>query len=306
MVLILQKISLQRNLICEGNDLPSGSEPEGQKRPSTGAGETLMIKILLIQPLPAERLESPENLRRALTLLAQCRGRGADLICFPEYFPFTGEMELAEMARDLEAYIVAGLVAEDQGRRYNTATLFDRRGHLVGRQRKMTLGNLERRGFGVIPGSGFQVLETDFGRLGLPVCIDFWGQPEAARQLAAQGADLIVNPSIFPILRGHWPMGALVRAFDYYLPVVGVNTATYTAEIAGRRYAMQGGRSFAIQPPAPPEAKALAQLIRTWDDLIPWIILTGGEEEEILAVSLDLDGPRHWRPEIRQRFGITL
>jgi predicted amidohydrolase len=265
-----------------------------------------MVNLLLIQPLPASRLDSPENLKLAQTLLARCQGRGADLICFPEYFPFTGEDELAEAARDLEAYVVAGLVAEHQGRRYNTATLFDRRGNLVGRQHKINLGNLERRGFGVTPGADFQVLETDFGRLGLPVCIDFWGQPEAARQLAAQGADLIVNPSIFPILRGHWPMGSLVRAFDYYLPVVGVNTAACTAEIAGRPYAMQGGRSFAIQPPAPPDAKELAQLIRNWDDLRHWVVLTGGEGQEIMAVSLDLDGPRRWRPEIRQRFGITL
>ena len=265
-----------------------------------------MVNILLIQPLPAERLDSPENLRRALSLLDECRGRGADLICLPEYFPFTGEAELAQAASDLGAYLVAGLVAEHRGRRYNTATLFDRRGNLVGRQGKITLGNLERRGFGVTPAEGFEVLETDFGRLGLPVCIDFWGQPEAARQLAAQGADLIVNPSIFPILRGHWPMGALVRAFDYYLPVVGVNTAAHTAEIAGRRYPMQGGRSFAIQPPAPPDARTLAQLIRTWDDLRHWLVLTGGEDQEILEVSLDLDGPRRWRPEIRQRFGITL
>jgi predicted amidohydrolase len=265
-----------------------------------------MVKILLIQPLPASRLEDPENLKRAQTLLAQCRGRGADLICLPEYFPFAGEVELAQAARDLEAYVVAGLVAEHRGRRYNTATLFDRRGELVGRQAKITLSALERRAFGVTPGEDFHVLKTDFGRLGLPVCIDLWGQPEAARQLAAQGADLIVNPSIFPILRGHWPTGALVRAFDYYLPVVGVNTAAFTAEIAGRTYAMQGGRSFAIQPPAPPDAKVMAQLIRLWDDLSHWVVMTGGEGQEILAVSLDLAGPRRWRPEIQQRFGISL
>ena len=265
-----------------------------------------MVNILLIQPQPVPQLDSPDNVRLAQTLLAQCRGRGADLICFPEYFPFHGETELARAARDLEAYVVAGLVAEHQGRRHNTATLFDRRGNLVGRQPKITVSNLEQRGYGVTPGEAFQVLETDFGRLGLPVCIDFWGQPKAARQLAAQGADLIVNPSIFPILRGHWPMGALTRAFDYYLPVVGVNTAAFTAEIAGRPYAMQGGRSFAIQPPAPPDARALSQLVRIWDDLHHWIVLTGGEGQEILAVSLDLEGARRWRPEIRERFGMTL
>ncbi|HEY9074769.1 MAG TPA: nitrilase-related carbon-nitrogen hydrolase, partial [Desulfobaccales bacterium] len=86
-----------------------------------------MVKILLIQPLPARRLDDPENLKRAQTLLAQCQGRGADLICLPEYFPFAGEVELAQAARALGAYVVAGLVAEHRGRRYNTATLFDRR-----------------------------------------------------------------------------------------------------------------------------------------------------------------------------------
>ena len=49
----------------------------------------------------------------------------------------------------------------------------------------------------------------------------------------------------------------------------------------------------------------MAKLIRTWK-VRHWIVLAGGESEKILAVSLDLDGSRRWRPEIRQRFGITL
>jgi predicted amidohydrolase len=263
-----------------------------------------MVKIILIQARPAARLESPENLERALALLNRCRGAQADLICFPEYFPFCGEGELAQAARELRAYVVAGLVEEAQGGRYNTASLFDRQGRLVGRQRKHNLGALELRGFGVSPGEGRRVLETDFGRLGLAVCIDFWGQPGAADELATQGADLVVNPSIFPILRGHWSTGALVRAFDHYLPVVGVNTAAFTAEIAGRQYPMQGGGSFAIQPPAPAQEQEMAPLIRAWDDLEHWIILKGGEGEEMLTVQLDLKGPRRWRPKIWERFGI--
>jgi predicted amidohydrolase len=266
--------------------------------------EERMAKIILIQAQPGSRLDSPENLSRALALLEGCRGQAADLICFPEYFPFRGEEELAKAAAGLEAYIIAGLVEEAAGRRYNTATLFDRRGRLLGRQRKHTLGNLERRGFGVVPGADWQVWDTDFGRLGAPVCIDFWGQPEAARGLAAAGADLIVNPAIFPILRGHWQTGALTRAFDYYLPVVGVNTAAGVVEIAGRPYTLQGGRSFAIQPPAPEDDAALARQVRTWDDLAEWIATRGGDAEASITVNLDLDGPRRWRPVIRERFGI--
>ena len=265
-----------------------------------------MVKIILIQARPAARLESRENLTRALELLERCQGQGADLICFPEYFPFSGEEELGAAARSLGAYIVAGLVEEEEGKRYNTATLLNRQGQVQGRQRKHTVGSLERRGFGVVPGDSWQALDTDFGRLGLPVCIDFWGQPEAARRLAAQGADLIVNPAIFPILRGHWLTGARARAFDYYLPVVGVNTAAAVAEIAGRRYPLQGGRSFAIQPPAPADPQELAQQVRQWDDLRDWVVVQGDESETLLTIHLDLAGARHWRPVIRQRFGMAL
>lgn len=263
-----------------------------------------MPKIILIQAQPAPRLDSRENLVRALELLESCRGQKADLICFPEYFPFSGEEELAAAASHLQAYLVAGLVVGEAGRVYNTATLFDRKGQILGRQPKHNLGNLERRGFQVLPGESWPSWDTDFGRLGLPVCLDFWGQPEAVRHLAAQEVDLIVNPAIFPILRGHWHMAALTRAFDYYLPVVGVNTAAGVVEIAGRHYPLQGGGSFAIQPPVPADNAELARQVRDWDDLEAWMVLRGGETEAILSINLDLEGPRRWRPAIRERFGI--
>lgn len=265
-----------------------------------------MARIVIIQPCPDSRLDSRENLTRALKLLDRCRDHNADLICFPEYFPFWGEEELAREARRLQAYIVAGLMERAGSTHYNTATLFDRQGNLQGRQRKRNLGNLERRGFDVAPGDGWQVMDTDMGRIGMPVCIDFWGQPDAARELAAQGADLIVNPSIFPILRGHWQIAALVRAFDYYLPVVGVNTADFEAEIAGRRYPMQGGGSFTIQPLVPRDKKDLSHRVGIWDDLHDWVVSKGGSTETILACDLDLAGPRHWRPILFQRFGIQM
>ena len=59
-----------------------------------------LVKIILIQPRPVSQLDSPENVDRALKLLEDCRGEAADLICFPEYFPFTGETALAQAARE--------------------------------------------------------------------------------------------------------------------------------------------------------------------------------------------------------------
>jgi hypothetical protein len=99
-------------------------------------------------------------------------------------------------------------------------------------------------------------------------------------------------------------VAALTRAFDYYLPVVGVNTATAEVEIAGRRYTFQGGHSFAIQPFVPRDKDDLARQVRDWDGLENWIVRRGGETEAVLSVNLDLEGPRRWRPIIRQRFGF--
>ncbi|MDP2045025.1 MAG: nitrilase-related carbon-nitrogen hydrolase, partial [Deltaproteobacteria bacterium] len=71
-----------------------------------------MAKIILIQALPAPRLDSRENLTRALALLQGCQKQEADLICFPEYFPFRGDEELAAAAARLQVHIIAGLVEE--------------------------------------------------------------------------------------------------------------------------------------------------------------------------------------------------
>ena len=71
-----------------------------------------MAKIILIQALPAPHLDDPENPARAVKLLESCQEQAADLICFPEYFPFSGEAQLAAAAARLQAYIIAGLVVE--------------------------------------------------------------------------------------------------------------------------------------------------------------------------------------------------
>src|SRR5659263_664012 len=104
-----------------------------------------MAKIILIQPLPAPRLDSRENLTRALTLLQDCQEQEADLICFPEYFPFWGEEELAAAAARLQVHIIAGLVEEADGRLYNTATLFERPRHVLRHQQKHTVTTLRPR-----------------------------------------------------------------------------------------------------------------------------------------------------------------
>ena len=131
------------------------------------------VRVALIQGKPYPELDDPRNVGHAITLLEKCHGKDVDVACLPEYFPWGGEEILADMASRLRCYIVAGLVEDMGNKRFNTATLFDRNGRIVGRQRKVHTGTMERRHFGVAPGNTiWKVFKSDFGKIGFPVAIN--------------------------------------------------------------------------------------------------------------------------------------
>ena len=230
------------------------------------------VRVALIQGKPYPELDDPRNVGHAITLLEKCRGKDVDVACLPEYFPWGGEEILSDMARKLRSYIVAGIVEDSGNKRFNSAVLFDRKGHIVGRQRKANLTTMERRHLGIAPGdSTYKVFDTEFGKMGLPVSIDFWGQPGAAQILTDHGADLIINQAIFTILKGHWKHSALVRAFENFIPVVGVNSAGFNCRVGGRVYRHRGGNSIIIQPPRVVSKDDFTLWLRSLDSLEGWI-----------------------------------
>lgn len=263
------------------------------------------IRVALVQPKPYPSFDDPRNLGHALLLLEKCRGEELDLIVFPEYFPYHGDKEIAAAARQLNTYVVAGLVETEGGKNYNTATLFDRSGRLLGRQRKNNVTSLERNEVGIFPGDGsYRVFTADFGKLGIPVCVDLWGQPEAAKELTELGADLLVNISIFPILRGHSRIGTLVRAFDNFIPVVRVNTADYNALINNRRIHQHGGHSFVIHPPRMLDRHDFRRWVRSLDVIEDWVRVELDELEQIHVAEVNLSTARRFRKEFWERFGF--
>jgi predicted amidohydrolase len=264
-----------------------------------------VIRVALIQPKPYPSFEDPRNIGHAMMLLEKCRGENLDVICFPEYFPYQGDEDLAAAARRCSSYIIAGMVEAEGDKLFNTATLFDRSGRIVGRQRKCNVGALERNQLSISAGDRiYRAYVTDFGKIGIPVCIDFWGQPDAGRQLAEQGADIIFNISIFPILRGHWKTGACVRAFDHFTPVVGVNTADYNALIQGKRVHQHGGHSFIIQPPKMLDKDDFRRWLRSLDSIDDWTRVELDELEQVHIAEVNLSTARRFREEFRNRFGF--
>ena len=73
---------------------------------------------------------------------------------------------------------------------YNSQFFLDDTGVLLGTYRKVHLFDSEKNYF--TPGDQFKVFNTKIGRIGLFICYDAFF-PEAARSLAIQGVDLLVN-----------------------------------------------------------------------------------------------------------------
>lgn len=99
----------------------------------------------------------------------------------------------SETAKALKIHIVAGLLLTLDGKTYNCAVLFDDNGEIVGIHKKVHLPAGEE--FNVAHGDSFEVFQTKLGNIGMLVCWDMQF-PEAVRELALGGADLIACPTL--------------------------------------------------------------------------------------------------------------
>jgi predicted amidohydrolase len=168
----------------------------------------MLAGVLQIRP---EFGDPSGNVERAADAI---RGSGADLVVLPELvttgYVFEGREEalgLAEpvpdgpsttafldLAREEGVHVCFGLPERDGDRLYNTAVLVGPEG-LVLRYRKAHLFWDEFDVFD--PGNlGFPVADLAGGaaRVGIMICFD-WVFPEAARNLALAGAEIVLHPS---------------------------------------------------------------------------------------------------------------
>ena len=158
-----------------------------------------------------------EQVRRSV---AEARERRASLVVLPEsalggylYEPIVegapspcelppalrrdGE-EIARIARIAgDVVVCVGYTELAPGGPYSSAVCVNGDG-ILGHHRKVHLPASERGAFGA--GSGFAAFDTPIGRIGMLVCYDKTF-PEAARQLALDGAGLIASLSAWPVCR---------------------------------------------------------------------------------------------------------
>jgi len=187
------------------------------------AGRTLAEKREQFAPLIAEAARQQADLIVLPETLTQY-GNGSDYVDSAEAVPGPSTEYFGRLAKQANAYIVAGLVERDGHLIYNVAALLGPDGRYVGKYRKATLPRDEVAA-GVTPGHDYPVFFTRFGRLGMMICYDGFF-PEVARQLADQGAEVIAWP-----VAGCNPLLAAARACENHVYLV---SSTYAE--AGRNW----------------------------------------------------------------------
>jgi len=120
-------------------------------------------------------------------------GTNATLQDVAEPIPGPATEQLGGAAKKNKIWVVAGLTERVGDVVYNTAVLLDRQGRIAGKYRKTHLPREEWKE-GVRPGREYPVFDTDFGRIAIQICYD-WFFPEPAALFALKGAEIILAPT---------------------------------------------------------------------------------------------------------------
>lgn len=260
------------------------------------------IKIALCQMKVIDNKE--ENLKKAISMIKTASKMDADLIILPEMFNCPYENEkfieyseeaensytlnlISKIASEEKKYILAGSIPEKETtstseKIYNTSFMFNPKGKIIAKHRKMHLFDIDVKGKiyfkesdTLTAGNQITIAETSFGKIGIGICYDI-RFPELARLMALEGADILCYPSAFNLTTGpaHWEMLFKARACDNQVFTIGVapaldKNANYNSY----------GHSLIVNP---------------WGE----IISSASFEEELIIAEIDLNEIKKVREEL--------
>lgn len=148
----------------------------------------------------------------------------------------------ASLAKELGIVLPVSFFEEDGSRRFNSLTMIDADGKVLGLYRKSHIpdapGYSEKFYF-ANGDTGFMVHDTVVGKVGAGICWDQWF-PEAARCMVLQGAEILVYPTAI----GSEPSDPAWDSRDHWQRVMqGHAGANITPVIAANRVGIEKGAS---------------------------------------------------------------
>jgi len=158
-------------------------------RPSNSTPEKNMV-------LWCDRIDAAGKLGLDILCLGEtikAIGTNASITDRAEPIPGPATEQLGRAAKKNNVWVVASLNEKAGDVVYNTAVLIDRKGNLAGKYRKVHLPREEWRQ-GVRPGDQYPVFQTDFGKVAIQICYD-WFFPEPESIFALKGAEIIFAPT---------------------------------------------------------------------------------------------------------------
>ncbi|PVV03898.1 hypothetical protein BB560_001612 [Smittium megazygosporum] len=197
------------------------------------------------------------NLSNAKNLVLKASQNGANLIVLPECFnsPYGTQFfdqyaevidnskhsetisALSSMAKEAKAYLIGGSIPEREastGNLFNTSTVYDTRGNLIAKHRKIHLFDIDVpnkirfiESEVLSPGNSTTSFDTPWGKIGLAICYDV-RFPELAMLAARKDkVKLMVYPGAFNMTTGplHWEALLRARAIDNQIFVAGCGPA---------------------------------------------------------------------------------
>lgn len=210
------------------------------------------MKIGLCQMMVLKSSKS-DNVKKAKQIIGEAVNKGADIVALPEMFncPYNikhfreyaeegncqGETlsMLSSTAKEMGIYLIGGSIPEidEKGNIYNTSFVFNEKGELIGKHRKMHLFDVDikdkitfKESAVLTPGNKVTVIDTKWGKIGIAICYDI-RFPELMRLMALQGAKIIFVPASFNTITGpsHWELLFRSAAVENQLYTVGISTA---------------------------------------------------------------------------------
>jgi predicted amidohydrolase len=217
--------------------------------------EEMKKMIKLATTCIVDSFTKEDNLKKYYTYIDQAKKAGAKLIVFPEqslqgYLPSLATLSLdtfdyqyanaekvpsgpstqalLQKAKETGLYIIYGMTEQDEedyNILYNTAVLIGPEG-FVGKYRKVHQPADELHIY--TPGNEFPVFDTAIGKIGMLICYDK-AFPESTRELALQGAELLVMPTAWPLENPAQPLeqDVMMKFFNLYDQVRAVENQCF-------------------------------------------------------------------------------